>query len=74
MEEVLARPDVAQEDRERKTEALQALILAVRLHYPSLYRRRLARSPAVRCLATDDPSGRVVKLVRIALAALAEYL
>lgn len=74
LEEVLTRSEAVQDDRERKIEALQALLLAIRLHYPSLYRRRLARSPRVRSLSTDDPSGRVVKLVRIALAALAEYL
>ncbi len=72
--EVATRSAAAQDDRERKVEALQALVLALRLHYPSLYRRRLARSPRVRSLATDDPSGRVVRLARVALATLAEYL
>ena len=61
-------------DRARKVEALEALLLALRHHYPSLYARRLARSPLVRSLLPAEPSGRVVKLGRIARASLAEYL
>ena len=69
----LARsPDVPGQERHR--EAMQGLLLAVRTHFPSLYRRRLEDSPAVRRLLPAEPSGRVVKLGRIARDALARYL
>jgi transcriptional regulator with XRE-family HTH domain len=62
------------DDRERKTEALQALLLAIRDHYPSVYRRRLAGLPLVRRFVPVEPTGRVVRLSRMARAMLGEYL
>jgi len=59
---------------ERKTEALQALLLALAHHFPSLYRTRLAGSRHVRSIIERPVTGRVVKLGRIARSALAEYL
>lgn len=61
-------------DRERKLDALHALVLAIRLHYPSLFRRRLAASPLLQDIAEREVSGRVVKLCRLARASLGEYL
>jgi transcriptional regulator with XRE-family HTH domain len=60
--------------RERRTEALQALVAALGSHYPRLYARRLAASPPVRAIAARRVTGRTVKLGRMARAALAEYL
>jgi hypothetical protein len=57
----------------RESEAVQALLLALRIHFPSFYQARLAPllPPAT---SPEDPAGRVVKLARIATSALAEYL
>jgi DNA-binding XRE family transcriptional regulator len=62
------------DDRERKVEALRALLLALRDHYPSVFRRELAGSPAVRPFVPANPTGRVVRLARMARAMLGEYL
>ena len=59
---------------ERRREALQALLLAIRTHFPSFFRRSLGRSPAVRRVLPAEPSGRVLKLGRIARAEVARYL
>jgi len=61
-------------DGERKTECLQALLLALRGHFPSHYRRWFRRSPLILDLVADEPSGRVIKLSRLAREALAEIL
>lgn len=61
-------------ETERRREALQALLLAIRTHFPTFFRRRLDRSPAVRLLLPAGPPGRVVKLGRIARDAVARYL
>jgi len=66
------RPE--QPDRERKSECLQALLLAIRSHFPSRYRRWFRRSPLIRDLVPDEPSGRLIKLARIARQPLAEIL
>ena len=60
-------------DAERKRECLQALLLAVRTHFPSVHRAWFARSAPIRGMETP-PSGRTIKLARIARARLAEYL
>lgn len=62
------------EDRERKGEALHALLLATRSHYPTLHAHAFGRSAAVARILDRPVSGRVVKLGRIALARLSEYL
>ncbi len=61
-------------ESDRRREALQALLLAIRTHFPTFFRRRLDRLPAVRLLLPAEPSGRVVKLGRIARDAVAGYL
>lgn len=68
------RMAVGSPDRQRKLECLQALLLALKLHFPGTYRRHLGRSPLVASLLADGPSGRVIKLSRLARATLAEYL
>ena len=69
----LARqPDLP--DRERKSECLQALLLAIRSHFPSRYKRWFRRSPLIRDLLPNELSGRLIKLSRIARQPLAEIL
>lgn len=65
--------DASAPDAERKRECLRALLLAVRNHFPSVYRAWFRRSGPVRRLP-GPPSGREIKLARIARARLAEYL
>jgi len=59
---------------ERKRESLAALLLAIRNHFPTYYRRCFGRSPLVGSFLPDDLTGRIIKLYRIARAAVAEYL
>jgi len=70
--ELEAHPDLA--DGERKRESLQALLLALRLHFPSRYRAWFGADPRVEALVASGPSGRVIKLARIARAVLADLL
>jgi transcriptional regulator with XRE-family HTH domain len=68
----LSRDAVAGTSRE--AEAIQALLLALRLHFPDFFAARFSRSSLAWKLTTREPDGRVIKLYRIARAALAEYL
>lgn len=61
-------------DHERRTECLQALLIAIRSHFPSRYTRWFHRSPLIRDLVPDEPTGRLIKLSRIARQPLAEIL
>jgi hypothetical protein len=67
-------PGVRPGIRSREVEALQALLLALCVHFPSFYERHVASDAAAAALVPAEPAGRVVKLHRIAVAALAEYL
>ena len=58
----------------RHVEALQALLLALRDHYPSLWRRALGRATSVSALMPMEIDGRLIKLRRMARARLGEYL
>jgi transcriptional regulator with XRE-family HTH domain len=58
----------------RLVEALQALLLALRDHYPTLWRRSLARSTSVSAWLPAEIDGRLIKLRRLARARLGEYL
>ena len=60
--------------RQRKLESLQALLLALRQHFPSTYQLWFSRVPIVRKLIPQEPTGRVIKLSRIARAHLVENL
>ncbi|MGK5087624.1 helix-turn-helix domain-containing protein [Bdellovibrionota bacterium FG-2] len=57
----------------RKTEAVAALILALSTHYPSFFRAHFGRNQQAEFMARVR-SGRVVKLRRLALAKISEYL
>jgi transcriptional regulator with XRE-family HTH domain len=59
---------------ERKRESLDALLLALKTSFPSRYRKWFGRSPLFERLTPKRPSGRVIKLKRIAEARLGEYL
>ncbi len=61
-------------DRERRTEALRAMLLALLNSYPKIFQDWFGRSGAVKRLVSAKPSGRVIKLKRIAERALSEYL
>lgn len=60
----------------REREALAALILAIEEHYPTFYRQELSDIPSVRAIRRDNSelSGRTIKLKRLALEKLANYL
>jgi len=62
------------EARQRKLESLQALLLALSQHFPSVYRQWFGRVPIVRRLVPPEPSGRIIKLARVASSRLAEAL
>lgn len=63
------------EDRERKTEALQALLLALESHFPVFFRKHCAHSKLLAGgLRLDLNAPRLVRLKRQAVASLAEYL
>jgi len=65
---------VADAQDERKLDALQATLHALRTHFPEFYARHFSRSGLVRRLMPDEPSGRLIRLSRIAAANLAEYV
>jgi len=52
----------------RHREALQAFILAIKLHYPSLYKKNLEKSEVVQQILPKEMSGRIIKLYRLAKA------
>ncbi len=62
------------ENHQRKAEALQALLLAIKTHFPGCYNKHCKRSPLLRPYVPKKPSGRVIKLARISTRMLAEYL
>jgi transcriptional regulator with XRE-family HTH domain len=61
-------------DRPRKLEAIQGLLVALRDHYPSFFRRHCAPSPVIMRLLPKTTTGRLIRLRRLASDALAEYL
>ena len=63
-----------QDDKARKIEALEALVLALSLHYPSYYNGLIQRSKQITSWLPQDITGRHIKLKRIASAILATYL
>lgn len=60
----------------REREALQALILALRDHYPKLFKQKFHSYRVIRELSprTDEISGKIIKLRRIAIDSLSSYL
>lgn len=61
-------------EKNRYEEALSALLLALQNHFPSFFKKHYAKSPWVKTLLTQAISGRVIKLSRMSLARLAEWL
>ena len=61
------------EDFSRKLEALQALLLAVKSHFPGFYDEKLD-SLKTRKLFPQEITGRLIRLRRQALARICEYL
>ena len=59
---------------ERRRECLAALLLALAVHFPSRYRAWFGDPAAATATTATPPSGRVVKLARIAGRRLAEVL
>jgi len=59
---------------ERKRESVCALLLALKTHYGGVFEKNFAKMPVVKGLLDNCPTGRILKLRRIALSKLAEYL
>ena len=57
----------------RLRDAVGALLLALRTHFPTAA-RDVCSAPAIDALVPSEPNGRDIKLARIARARLAEYL
>ena len=68
------KPGSAQYLREK--EALQAMVLALKDHFPKLYDQRFANYKVIKAFypRTDEISGKLIKLRRIAIDRLAKYL
>jgi transcriptional regulator with XRE-family HTH domain len=62
----------AQAQNERERDALKAMLLAIKMHYPSCYRRFFAHQGIA--IELGDVDGRVLKLSRMARARLSEWL
>ena len=58
----------------RQAECVRALLLALCLHFPDVAERWFAAAPHVRAAVPASPTGREIKLYRIARARIAEYL
>jgi hypothetical protein len=56
---------------ERELESAQAILIALRDHFPSLYRQLVLAHPDSRRLLARRADGRTIKLRRIAIARLA---
>ena len=62
------------EPSERRREAVQALLLALRMHFPTFFREHLAGIELYEKPLSAPITGRTVRLTREAVAALARYL
>ena len=58
----------------RKADALQSLLLAIKSHYPKFFRTHFVKSKLVQQCLAKNLSGRIIKLKRLALAKLGEFL
>ena len=61
-------------DAPRKLEAVQALVAALKSHFPTFFEFTVAKSPLLGALVPRDMSGRLIRLSRAARPRLAEYL
>ena len=58
----------------RNKEALAAFLLAIKSHYPTFYKKNLAKCAAARELASVEITGSMIELKRLALARVSEIL
>ncbi|MDB5036673.1 MAG: hypothetical protein JWQ35_201 [Bacteriovoracaceae bacterium] len=58
----------------RELDAVQALLLGIKNHYPSVYRRYFSKSPLVNSFVPMQVSGRIRKLSRIAVERISKFL
>jgi transcriptional regulator with XRE-family HTH domain len=58
----------------RKKEALQALLLAIQTHYPTYFKLSFRKCSAVQDVFPKKITGRIIKLKRIALSHISQYL
>lgn len=63
-----------QEGQERRRDAVQGLLLALRVHFPSFFQEHVAGVPLYQDHLSAPVDGRTVRLAREAVAVLAEYL
>lgn len=61
-------------DDERKREALQSCLLALKIHFPTFYERQVAGSALLAKLIPAQPNGRLLKLKRLAESKLSTFL
>lgn len=66
--------DPTQSDGERKELALHALVLALKIHFPTTYKLAVAHKAIPTNAIPELISGKLIKLYRIAVNQLAEYL
>ena len=59
---------------QRRREAVQALLLALRTHFPAFYTEHLAGIPLYEDPLSQPITGRIIRMKRQATSALAEYL
>lgn len=62
------------EDKERKVEAIQALLLALASHFPDTFEKFCKSAPLISRLLPTRLTGRLIRLKRQAVALLATYL
>ncbi len=72
VEELLSEKQI--DDRERKLEAVQACLLAIHHHFNTFFRRHFARSTKVAEVLPTQITGRLIKLRRLSVQRLSEYL
>ncbi len=64
----------ADQNHSRQKEAVAAFLQALHDGYPSWYRKYCGRSPLFACHFPKELDGRLIKLRRLCLARLAEYM
>lgn len=58
----------------RKRDALVAFILALKLYYPTFFKKEISKLRSVKNFIPNDITGKHIKLARISKAFLSEYL
>lgn len=61
-------------DKSRKRESLQALLLALKAHYPSFFEKHFAKSDLIQSILKEPITGKIIKLKRQATASLSKFL